>query len=91
MSENLSHNEYFSKAIDLLSNYETVTKTLNNAKSSFNLTTGYLDARESKTYDLRLWLHENVATEMLNIQNTVFNSKIIVTTNYVKRYLMLRM
>ena len=35
----------------LLSNYKTVTKTLNNAKNAFNLTTGYLDAKESKTYD----------------------------------------
>ena len=68
--------------LDLLSNYETVTKTLNNAKSSFNLTTGYLDSKESKTYDLRLWLDENVTTETLNIQNTTFNSKVIVTAKY---------
>ena len=68
--------------LDLLSNYETVTKTLNNAKSSFNLTTGYLGAKESKTYDLRLWLDENVTTETLNIQNTTFNSKVIVTAKY---------
>ena len=68
--------------LDLLSNYETVTKTLNNAKSAFNLTTGYLDSKESKTYDLRLWLDENVTTETLNIQNTTFNSKVIVTAKY---------
>ena len=68
--------------LGLLSNYETVTKTLNNAKSSFNLTTGYLGAKESKTYDLRLWLDENVTTETLNIQNTTFNSKVIVTAKY---------
>ena len=68
--------------LDLLSNYETVTKTLNNAKSAFNLTTGYLGAKESKNYDLRLWLDENVTTETLNIQNTTFNSKVIVTARY---------
>ena len=68
--------------LDLLSNYKTVTKTLNNAKNAFNLTTGYLDARESKTYDLRLWLDENVTAETLNIQNTTFNSKVIVTAKY---------
>ena len=68
--------------LGLLSNYETVTKTLNNAKSAFNLTTGYLSAKESKTYDLRLWLDENVTTETLNIQNTTFNSKVIVTAKY---------
>ncbi len=70
--------------LNLLSNYETVTKTLNNAKSAFNLTTGYLSAKESKTYDLRLWLDENVTTETLNIQNTTFNSKVIVTASYIE-------
>ena len=68
--------------LDLLSNYKTVTKTLNNAKNAFNLTTGYLEAKESKTYDLRLWLDENVTTETVNIQNTTLNSKVIVTAKY---------
>ena len=49
--------------LDLLSNYETVTKTLNNATSAFKLVTGYLGPNESKTYDLRVWLDENVTTE----------------------------
>ena len=70
--------------LDLLSNYETVTKTLNNATSAFKLTDGYLDAKESRTYDLRVWLDENVTTETVNIQNTTFNSKVVVTANYVK-------
>ena len=60
--------------LDLLSNYETVTKTLNNATSAFKLVTGYLGPNESKTYDLRVWLDENVTTETVNIQNTTFNS-----------------
>ena len=70
--------------LDLLSNYETVTKTLNNATSAFKLVTGYLGPNESKTYDLRVWLDENVTTETVNIQNTTFNSKVVVTANYVK-------
>ena len=70
--------------LDLLSNYETVTKTLNNATSAFKLVTGYLGPNESKTYDLRVWLDENVTTETVNIQNTTFNSKVVVIANYVK-------
>ena len=70
--------------LDLLSNYETVTKTLNNATSAFKLVTGYLGPNKSKTYDLRLWLDENVTTETVNIQNTTFNSKVVVTASYVK-------
>ena len=69
--------------LDLLSNYETVTKTLNNATSAFKLVTEYLGPNKSKTYDLRLWLDENVTTETVNIQNTTFNSKVVVTANYV--------
>ena len=68
--------------LDLLSNYETVTKTLNNATSAFKLITEYLGPNESKTYDLRVWLDENVTTETVNIQNTTFNSKVVVTGRY---------
>ena len=70
--------------LDLLSNYEVVSKTLNNATSAFKLTDGYLNAKESRTYDLRIWLDENVTTETVNIQNTTFNSKVVVTASYVK-------
>ena len=70
--------------LDLLSTYEVASKTLNNATSAFKLTDGYLDAKESRTYDLRIWLDENVTTETVNIQNTTFNSKVVVTASYVK-------
>ncbi len=70
--------------LGLLSNYETVTKTLNNAKSSFNLTTGYLNAKESKTYTLRLWLDENVDMNTKGVQNAKFSSKVVVTTSYTE-------
>ena len=70
--------------LDLLSNYEVVSKTLNNATTAFKLTDGYLDAKGSRTYDLRIWLDENVTTETVNIQNTTFNSKVVVTASYVK-------
>ena len=68
----------------LLSGYKTTTKTLDNAQTSFNLTTGYLKAKESKTYTLRLWLDENVGMNTEGVQNAKFSSKIVVTTSYIE-------
>ena len=68
----------------LLSSYQTTTKTLDNAKTSFNLTTGYLKAKESKTYTLRLWLDENVDMNTEGVQNARFSSKVVVTTSYIE-------
>ena len=69
---------------NLLSSYKTTTKTLDNAKTSFNLTTGYLNAEESKTYTLRLWLDENVDMNTEGVQNAKFSSKVVVTTSYAE-------
>ncbi len=68
----------------LLSGYKTTTKTLDNAQTAFNLTTGYLKAKESKTYTLRLWLDENVGMNTEGVQNAKFSSKIVVTTSYIE-------
>ena len=69
---------------NLLSSYKTTTKILDNAQASFNLTTGYLNAKESKTYTLRLWLDENVDMNTEGVQNTKFSSKVVVTASYVE-------
>ncbi len=68
----------------LLSGYKTTTKTLDNAQTAFNLTTGYLKAKESKTYTLRLWLDENVGMNTEGVQNAKFSSKVVVTTSYIE-------
>ena len=68
----------------LLSGYQTTTKTLDNAQTAFNLTTGYLKAKESKTYTLRLWLDENVGMNTEGVQNAKFSSKVVVTTSYIE-------
>ncbi len=68
----------------LLSSYKTTTKTLDNAQTSFNLITGYLNAKESKTYTLRLWLDENVDMNTEGVQNAKFSSKVVVTTSYIE-------
>ena len=69
---------------NLLSSYKTTTKTLDNAQTAFNLTTGYLNAKESKTYTLRLWLDENVDMNTKGVQNAKFSSKVVITASYVE-------
>lgn len=71
-------------ATSLLSSYQATTKTLDNAQTSFNLTTGYLNAKESKTYTLRLWLDENVDMNTEGVQNAKFSSKVVITTSYIE-------
>ncbi len=70
---------------NLLSSYKTTTKTLDNAKTAFNLTTGYLNAKESKTYTLRLWLDENVGMNTEGVQNAKFSSKVVIVTSYIEK------
>ena len=69
---------------NLLSSYKTATKTLDNAQTALNLTTGYLNAKESKTYTLRLWIDENVGMNTEGVQNAKFSSKVVVTTSYIE-------
>ena len=69
----------------LVSKYDVTTKTLNNASSAYKIKGDlYLDAKESKTYKLRLWLDENVTTETEGVQNKSFASKITVNASYAE-------
>ena len=67
----------------LLSSNEVVQPTLDNATTSFKLTTGYLDHNESVTYDLRLWMDENVTANDTDSMNKVFNSKVTIIASYI--------
>ena len=69
----------------LVSKYSVTTKTLSNASSAYKIKSNlYLEAKESKTYKLRLWLDENVTTETEGVQNKLFASKITVNAIYAK-------
>ncbi len=70
--------------LDLLSNYEATTKTLSNALTAFKLDNGYLGAKESKTYTLRLWLDENVTIDTPNVQNTNIVTKVTASASYIE-------
>ncbi len=69
----------------LVSSYNVTTKTLSNASTAYKISTGYLDAKESKTYNLRLWLDENVTGETEGVQNNTFTSKITVNASYAEK------
>ena len=69
----------------LVSRYDVTTKTLSNASTAYKIKGDlYLDAKESKTYKLRLWLDENVTTETEGVQNKSFASKITVNASYAE-------
>ena len=64
---------------NLLSNYEVVTKTIPNAVNAYELGTGVLSKKGSKTFTLRLWLNENTPT-VSEAMNKILESKIVVQT-----------
>ena len=65
--------------ISILGNNDAVTKTLDNATDSRMLETGILNANETKTFNLNVWLSYNAPNETMN---KTFESKITVTTSY---------
>ena len=56
----LSLNEKEKKSF---SSFEEVSKTLEDATASRKLEDGYLDKKESKTFELRVWLDEETTTK----------------------------
>ena len=87
-SSTLTNMNYIKMSLDddilsLISSLDVTTKTLSNASSAYKISTGYLNAKESKTYNLRLWLDENVTGETKGVQNNTFTSKITVNASYM--------
>lgn len=69
--------------INTLGNYETSKTTLIDAQKAYKIKTGTLGAKESKTYNLRIWLAANTpATE--EFMEKIFDSKITVYASYEK-------
>lgn len=65
----------------LLTTNTTVEPTLEEARNSYHLETGYIKNKEKAQFNLRLWLDENTPlTE--DIMNKSFSSKITVITSH---------
>ena len=66
----------------VLNTNTSVTPTLDNAYEAYELTTGYLDANASVTYNLRLWIDQDVTVED-DAMNKQLESKITITASYL--------
>ena len=66
-------------SISILGSNTAVTKTLDNAIDSRMLETGTLNVKETKTFNLNLWLSNDAPNETMNKS---FEGKITVTASY---------
>ena len=79
--------EYLKIMIDdnnpvLISTLQEGEISLANASKSYQIGTGALDKNASKTYNLRVWLDENVTTETEGVQNSNWSAKITINAQY---------
>jgi len=69
---------------ELLTEKQEVEPTIEKVKKAYFLKKGYLAGKESKSYNIRLWMDENTPTED-KYMNKVFSSKIVIVgTTYEK-------
>ena len=66
----------------VLNTNTNVTPTLDNAYEAYELATGYLDKNEEVTYNLRLWMDQDVTIED-DAMNKQLESKITITASYI--------
>ena len=66
----------------LLTANKSVEKTLENAYEAYELATGYLEANESVTYNLRLWIDGDVTIED-DVMTKQEESNITITASYI--------
>ena len=67
----------------VLTNLNTTSKTLSEAKEAYVLDAGYFEPNESKTFNLRIWMDEDTPA-LEETMNKTFASKVTVTTSYLK-------
>ena len=60
--------------------------TIENTYEAHKLMDGYLEANETKDFELRIWMHEKVTVENADSMNKEFRSKITVTSTYIHEY-----
>ncbi len=65
------------EVLDLLSNFTVDDKILDNAETSHTLKTVTLVTNESKSFELRLWIDENVTWEQA--KNKKYSAKVVIS------------
>ncbi len=71
--------------MNLLTSNEEVEKTLEDASVSYKLETGYLDANETKTFTLRLWMNESTPTKD-DFMNKTLLSKVTIISSLTQNF-----
>ena len=82
--------EYLKIMIDeknpvILNTLQSGEKTLSDASRAYIIDNNALDVNEEKTYNIRVWLDENVTTETEGVQNSSWSAKITVNAQYSDR------
>ena len=71
-------------SIRLLTDNKQVKTTLKDAEESYKLMTGYMEADGEKTFELRLWMDENITVNDVDAMEKTFASKITIVATYAK-------
>ena len=71
-------------SINILTDNEEVTTTIDKAVESYKLETGYMVENEEKKFELRLWLRGDLTMEDEEAMNKTFASKITIVATYAK-------
>ncbi len=58
--------------------------TIKDTYEAHKLMSGYLEPNDTKNFELRIWLHENVTVENKDSMNKEFRSKVTVTSTYIE-------
>ncbi len=82
--------EYLKIMIDeknpvILNTLQSGEKTLSEASRAYIIDNNALDVNEEKTYNIRVWLDENVTTETEGVQNSNWSAKITINAQYSDR------
>jgi len=68
--------------LGLLTSFSSVDPTYDNATSARNIYEGYLDQNAEMSFELRLWMDENVTAEQTDSMNKSYAGKISIITSY---------
>ena len=66
----------------VLNTLQSGEKTLSEASRAYIIDNNALNVNEEKTYNVRVWLDENVTTEIEGVQNSNWSAKITINAKY---------
>ena len=67
----------------LINTLDQGKEQLTNSKVAYILDSNALDKNEEKTYNIRIWLDENVTTETEGVQGSTWSAKVTISAKYI--------